>query len=404
VRAEPRLRRAHVALALTFVAFGTIDGTWSARLPALKQQHALDSAELGLVVFAVSGTATVVLPLAGWLAGRFGSRPPAALGLLLGAGALATAAFAPGNASLVAAAAGIGAGFGIVDVAANAHGVGLERRLGRHVLSALHGMWSVGLLVGAAIAAAAAAAAVGLRGNFTAVAAGVAVLTLVAVPRLLPGREDSGGARFALPSRDTALPALLMFCSMFMEAATMSWSAVFLAGPAGASAAVAAAGVVAFSVAMAVSRFVGDRALARWGVGGLARRGGAVACVGIGLALAVRTPAAGLIGFALVGVGSAVLVPAIFRVAASAARTSAAAGIAAVATAGYTGAVVNGPAIGFLARGVGLTVALGLIGLAGLAIALLGSRLGPGGVAGRAGDDRQEDPDPPAAARLGSST
>jgi fucose permease len=375
VRADPRLRRAHVALALTFVAFGAVDGTWSARLPALQQEHALDSAELGLVVFAISGAATVILPLAGWLAGRFGSRPPAALGLLLAAGALAAAAFAPGKASLVATAAVLGAGFGIVDIAANAHGVGLERRLGRHVLSALHGMWSVGLLVGAGVAAAAAAAAVGLRGNFSAVAAGVAVLTIVVVPRLLPGSEDSGGARFALPRRETALPALLMFCSMFVEAATMSWSAVFLAGPAHASAAVAAAGVVAFSVAMAASRFVGDRALARWGVGGLARRGGSVALVGIVLALAVRTPAAGLIGFALVGVGSAVLVPAIFRVAGAAARASAAAGIAAVATAGYTGAVVNGPAIGFLARGIGLTAALGLVGVAALVIALLGPRL-----------------------------
>jgi hypothetical protein len=115
--------------------------------------------------------------------------------------------------------------------------------------------------------------------------------------------------------------------------------------------------------------------LERWGVGGLARRGGAVTCVGIALALAARTPAAGLIGFALVGVGSAVLVPAIFRVAGMTSRTSAAAGIAAVATAGYSGAVVNGPVIGFLARGIGLTGALGLVGAAGLVIALLGPRL-----------------------------
>jgi len=376
VKREPRLRTAHVALALTFVAFGAIEGTWSARLPALKQQHALDTGELGLVLFALSGTATVVLPLAGWLAGRFGSRLPTACGLLLAAGALAAAAFAPGKASLAAAAALIGAGVGIVDVAANAHGVGLEQRLGRHVLSALHGMWSVGLLVGAGLAAAAAAASIGVRGNFSAIAAGAVVLTLVVAPRLLPGAEDAGGARFALPNRAVALPALLMFCSMFVEIATISWSAVFLAGPANASAAVAAAGVVAFSVAMAVSRFVGDPLLARWGVGGLARRGGGVICGGIVLALALRTPAAGLIGFALVGAGAAVLVPAIFRVAGSTARTSAAAGIAAVATAGYTGALVTGPAIGFLARAVGLTGALSLVGAAGLVITLVGPRLG----------------------------
>ncbi len=376
VRDDSRLRRAHVALALTFVAFGIVDGSWSARLPALRQRLSLDSGELGLVVFALSATATVVLPLAGWLTARLGSRPPAAAGLLIAAAALAGAAFAPGEAALAAAAAATGAGFGIVDVAANADGVALERRLGRHVLSALHGMWSVGLLAGSGIAAAAAAASVGVRGQFPAVAAGVAVLTLLVVPRLLPRGEEGGGTRFAFPRGEAALPAVLMFCSMFVEAATMSWSAVFLAGPAHASAAVAAGGVVAFSTAMALSRFVGDRLLARWGIAGLARRGGAVSLGGVLLALSARTPVTGLIGFALVGVGCAALVPAIFRVAGSRTRTSAAAGIAAVATAGYTGSVVNGPVIGFVARGAGLTGALGLVGAAALVIALLGPRLG----------------------------
>ena len=48
---------------------------------------------------------------------------------------------------------------------------------------------------------------------------------------------------------------------------------------------------------------------------------------------------------------------------------------AAGATAGYTGGVVNGPSIGFLARGVGLTGALGLVAAAGLLIAVLGPRM-----------------------------
>jgi fucose permease len=381
---DSRLRRAHVALALTFVAFGTIDGTWAARLPALKSRLALDSGQLGLVVFAVSATATAVLPFAGWLASRFGSRGPALVALLVMAGALSAAAFAPGEGELALAAVGLGGGFGVVDVAANAHGVALERELGRHILSALHGMWSVGLLAGSGIAAAAAAAAIGVRGNFPAVAGGVVVLAVAAVPQLLPRAEDDGTARFALPHRAVALPALLMFCSMFLESSAMNWSAVFLAGPAHASAAVAAAGVVAFSIAMAVSRFAGDGLLARWGVAGLARRGGVVSGAGVALALAFRTPAAGLVGFALVGVGCAALVPALFRVAGAAAGAYPAAGIAAVATAGYTGSVVNGPAVGFLARGVGLTPALGLLGAAALVIAALGPRLVAGSSAAKA--------------------
>jgi MFS family permease len=372
-----RLRRAHVAIALTFVAFGTVDGTWVARLPALKHRLGLDSGELGLVIFSVSLAATLLLPVSGWLTSRRGSRGPTGLGLLVTAAGLTAAAFAPSLYTLVPAACLLGAGFSVVDVAANAHGVAVEQRLGRPVLSALHGAWSFGLLAGSGIAAGAAATGVGLRAQFPAVSLGVVVAAIVLGPRLLPGAEDAAvdTAHFAWPGGALALPALLTFCSMFVESATMNWSAVFLSGPAHASAAVGAGGVVAYSVAMVAARLAGDSLTVRWGVAGLARRGGALTCAGVALALVTRSPVPALAGFALVGAGCAALVPALFRVAAAAPGVSSGAGIAAVATAGYTGGVVNGPAIGFLARGVGLTAALSLVAVAGAVIAMLGPRL-----------------------------
>ena len=372
-----RLRRAHVAIALTFVAFGTVDGTWVARLPALKHRLGLDSGELGLVIFSVSLAATLLLPVSGWLTSRRGSRGPTGLGLLVTAAGLTAAAFAPSLYTLVPAACLLGAGFSVVDVAANAHGVALEQRLGRPVLSALHGAWSFGLLAGSGIAAGAAATGVGLRAQFPAVSLGVVVAAIVLGPRLLPGAEDAAvdTAHFAWPGGALALPALLTFCSMFVESATMNWSAVFLSGPAHASAAVGAGGVVAYSVAMVAARLAGDSLTVRFGVAGLARRGGALTCAGVALALVTRSPVPALAGFALVGAGCAALVPALFRVAAAAPGVSSGAGIAAVATAGYTGGVVNGPAIGFLARGVGLTAALSLVAVAGAVIAMLGPRL-----------------------------
>jgi hypothetical protein len=126
---------------------------------------------------------------------------------------------------------------------------------------------------------------------------------------------------------------------------------------------------------MAFARLVGDRFVARWGFGGLARTGGLLTFAGMLLVLATRSPAPSLVGFACVGAGCAAIVPALFRIAAAAPGISSGAGIAAVATAGYTGGVVNGPSIGFLARGVGLTGALGLVAAAGLVIAVLGPRM-----------------------------
>jgi hypothetical protein len=163
----------------------------------------------------------------------------------------------------------------------------------------------------------------------------------------------------------------------------MNWSAVFLSGPAGAGAALAAGGVVAFSIAMALARLAGDPLGARWGVHGLARAGGLLVVVGDALAIATRSPVPALLGFALVGAGAGALVPALFRVAASVPGISSGAGIAAVATAGYCGGVVNGPSIGFIARGVGLSAAIALIGVAGALIVLLGPRLSPAASAAR---------------------
>jgi hypothetical protein len=364
--------RAHRALAAGFIVLGAIDGAWLARLPALQHHLSLDSGRLGIVIFAVGLTATLSLPLAGWLSARFGSRGPVGLGL-----GLALAAFAPSLLALVAVACVLGAGLGTTDVAINAHGVELERRFGRTLLSPLHAAWSFGLLGGSAVTAAAAAAGVGVRVELPAVAAALGFALLISIRRLLPGTAaDVESAHLALPRGALALPALLMFCALFVEFAAMNWSAVFLNGPAGAGAAVAATAVVCYAGAMGVARLFGDRLLARWGIGGLAVRSGSLSCAGTLLAITTRSPVPALVGFALVGVGCAAIVPALFRVGGSAPGIAQGAGIAAVATAGYTGGLVNGPAIGFLARGVGLSAALGLVAAAGAVVALLGPRLG----------------------------
>lgn len=377
MRYESSVRRAYVALAGVFVVFGTLGGNWEARLPAIRHQFRLDSGRLGVVIFAASLTSTAVLPLAGWVTARLGSRGPSVLGLLLAAAGISATAFLPAYSTLVPVACVIGAGWGITDVAANAHGVAIEQALGRRILSGLHGAWSFGLLAGSAIAAGAAAAGIGLRVQFPVVAAASAMALVLAAPLLLPKTGAAlDTAHFALPRGPLALPALLMFCGFFVEAATVSWAAVFLTGPVGTSSAVAAGGVATYSLAMGLTRLVGDRLLERWGIGGLALRSGTLTCAGIALALGTRSPVPAFVGLACVGASSAPIIPALFRLGGSVSGVASGAGIAALATAGYTGGVVNGPAIGFLARGVGLTGALALIGAAGFVIALLGPRLG----------------------------
>jgi MFS family permease len=180
-----------VALAAVFVVFGALGGNWDARLPAVRDRLSLDSGELGVVIFAVLLAATAILPLAGWLTARLGTRGPSALGLLCAGAGITAAAFVPSYASLLPAACVIGAGWGIVDVASNAHGVAVEQALGRRILSGLHSAWSFGLLAGSGIAAGAAAASIGPRVQFPVVAAAAAIALAVARPSLRPTLRTS---------------------------------------------------------------------------------------------------------------------------------------------------------------------------------------------------------------------
>ena len=66
--------------------------------------------------------------------------------------------------------------------------------------------------------------------------------------RATPTRPPGG--RLALPPRALWPLGLIAFCCMLAEGAAADWSAVYLHGPLGAGAGVAALGFTAFSVAM----------------------------------------------------------------------------------------------------------------------------------------------------------
>jgi MFS family permease len=76
------------------------------------------------------------------------------------------------------------------------------------------------------------------------------------------------------------------------------------------------------------------------------------------LALAVPHPLAALVGFALVGLGFANIVPVLFSAAGQLPGIAPAHGIAAVSSVGYFGMMAGPPLIGFIAEGRSLTAGL----------------------------------------------
>lgn len=371
-----RDRRARVAVAAVFALHGAATGSWAARIPWVKEVRHLSSADLGGALMGAAVGGLAAMPVAAWLLARFGSRRVTRAGVLGAAAALPLPAFAPGTETIFVALLLFGATGGLLDVAMNANGVVVQERYGRSIMTALHGLWSIGGLVGAAVAGLVARAGVAAPAHLLAVAAAMAALGSLAGVWLAPAPRAAAGRVFARPDRVLLLLGAITFCGLFGEAAAADWSAVYLRAAAHTTAAVAAWGYGAFSLAMAAGRLAGDRLVGRFGPARIVRTA-ALGGAG-GLAAGLATPYVPLIlaGFVLLGLGVATVVPLTFSAAGRTPGHDPGTSVAAVATVGYGGWMIAPPVIGLVAQGTSLTVSLAVVAVMTSLIAVPAGALG----------------------------
>ncbi|HLE45158.1 MAG TPA: MFS transporter, partial [Methylomirabilota bacterium] len=215
-------------------------------------------------------------------------------------------------------------------------------------------------------------------GHVTAAALVCAAAVVAKLPALGPG--EGGAARsapvFARPPRALLGLGGLAFLGLLAEGAMGDWSAVYLHDALATTPATAAAGFAAFSLAMAAGRVTGDRLVGRFGPARVLRASSSLAAAGLGAALLIGEPAAGIVGFGLVGLGIANVVPALFSAAGWVRGVPAGLALAAVSTLGYWGFLAGPPLIGLAAEVTSLPLALGLVSLA-CALIAAGARLLP---------------------------
>jgi MFS family permease len=365
------------AVAAAFLIHSTVSGTWAPRLPAIKESLGLSDGELGtalvgLAIGLVAGTRVAGAPI-----DRFGSRPVMRAGFPLLAATLLLPGLAGSAPTLFLSLLVLGVVSGALDVAMNAQGIEVERRLGRPILSGLHGLWSVGLGLGAGAAALAAAAELDPLPHFAIVAAVLALASLVLLRGLLPARDqlrhdtEEDDERVTVPwTPALVLLGVIAFCSFVGEGSASDWSAVYMTQELGTSQAVGALAFAAFAVTMAAARFTADPLRPRLGNVILVRGGSLVAAAGLGAALLIHEPAAGIAGFALLGLGLAPVVPIAFSAAGDLDPRATGRLVGRVATIGYVGSVAGPIMIGWLAEATSLRTSLGLVVLLSLAIAV----------------------------------
>jgi MFS family permease len=371
VSVEAEVRRARVSVFGYFGLCGLLVGVWAAGLPALDERLDLGAARLGTALLFISFGALISMPVAGRLCDRWSSRRVCLVAGPANALALLAPALAPSYGLLIVAALAFGLALGVLEIAMNVHAVEVERRYPRPIMSAFHGVWSLGGAAGGVLTAA------GLRAGADAQALVVVAALLGVALNVPPARWLLAGASPAAksepagasPRRSVRRPLVVLlgtvaFAGAVSEGAAMDWAVVHARDVLHATPAIAPLAFTTFSVAMTTVRLAGDGLRGRLGAIRIIRFAGLVAAGGYALVLIapVSEPARmalAMAGWALVGVGLATIVPVVLS-AVGATEHAAGRALSTVTMFGYAGLLAGPPVIGHLAEATSLPLALGV--------------------------------------------
>ena len=310
--------RARWGVTLLFWLNGVGFSSLVPRYPELKAALGLDELSWGLVVG--------LGPIGGLIAGlftarlirRFASANVAVVTGILSAAVLNIYANAPHWTVFAIGLLLMSALDALMDISMNAHGLRVQRLLGRSILNGFHGWWSVGAVCGGLLGAIAGELGlpIGIQAlvtlaAYTAVALYTRTLMLPGADTV-PAADDAAPAGRGIPLR--WLPRLIALGLLgasvgLIEESGASWGAVYMEQLFGSSPFVAGMAFVGLQGAQMIGRFTGDSLTNRIGARAAVAQGVAVAGLAMGLAIAFPSPWLTIVAFACAGWGIATGIP-----------------------------------------------------------------------------------------------
>jgi MFS family permease len=360
------------ATLLVFLLVGIAQAAWAPLVPYAKARVHANDQQFGLLLLCFGLGSIVSMPAMGALAGRFGCKQLIQITGVGVAVSLLCVAIAP-TAWLLALSLMLFGGFiGSTDVVMNVQALLVEKSSGQSLMPKFHALFSVGGIAGATLMGGLLWFSLPSTAASILVVALLLTLLLLARGGLLPyGKEPSkGSTAFAWPNGYTVLLGLLAFLTMLAEGSMLDWSALFLIDNIAVRASHAGIGYAAFAVAMTLARLMGSRLINRLGRKRLLVVGALLAAAGFGLAAFTLSAVAAVVGFVLIGVGIANLVPLFFSMAAESAGNLGM-NVSFVTTLGYAGILIGPAWIGFVVHARGFVVAFSGVALLLLLVSLL---------------------------------
>jgi MFS family permease len=308
------------------------------------------------------------MPFAGWLGSKFGSDNIVKIASLLFCVAIPLVAISQNEWVIRLCFFFLGATSGSMDVTMNGQAVLVERLWGKIIFSSFHGIFSIGMAIGAATGGIFSNFQILLISHLVIIGFFGVLLVLWASTKLIKDipteteivvSEEKTDKLLALK---TILPfGIIAFCCMTGEGAMVDWSAIFMNKVIGESEVLSAWAFGTFGVAMTIGRIFGDYFTLNLGKQKLMLIDAILAILGLGITIVFVSVWSTFVGFFLVGLGLSTIVPIVFSSAGNLKNISPSAGISMATSIGYTGFFIGPPTIGYLAEAFGLRVGLGFV-------------------------------------------
>lgn len=351
---------------------GCMESIWAPMIPYIKQAFDLDEAQLGLMLLCTGIGSIAIIPFAGAICKHFGPKRLVYVFTVLIAIILSLISLNihPYLTAFLLVLFGIS--LGIIDVSANVNAISLEKRFKQPLMSGFHGGYSVGTLIGAASMSFLLSINIHLIIATIFLVSLFGIYTLINCKQLLTKEElidNEVESDKVKKSRFTNIPPLvfivgiLCFIMYTSEGAVMSWSSVYVNQDLGVDIRYSGYVYTAFAITMTCMRlFMGNTLVRKIGSKSIVVLGATLVSIGFLLVGFIPQLFACIIGFALIGLGAANIVPQLISFAGTIKGIPVPNTISLVNIIGYSGMLIGPSSIGFSAKNFGLSTTFAIIG------------------------------------------
>jgi MFS family permease len=349
-----------------FFLSGVCFSTWTSRIPTIKEYFGYNDAELGTILLFMPISSMIGLPLSGWLVSRFDSRKPMTVALLSMALALTFIGLAPTTFLLIGAVCLFSFSMRIMNISINTQAITIQKQFEKKINGTFHGLWSTGGIAGVGISTLFVGLDIPMSIHLSIIALLVIGTALYSFRYLLSRDRATSGNKLSLANPDPYIVylGLLVFFAAICEGGMFDWSGVYFKEVVHED--LFTLGYLIFMICMALSRFASDSMMEQFGMPKTYIISAGLILAGIGLAVIFPFFWPSLIGFCLVGLGTAAVIPMTFILAGSSKKYSPGVTVSIIATYSIVGMLIGPPLIGYVAHALNLRIAFIIFGLAGL--------------------------------------